>query len=99
MTIHRNRLQFEGRFTQVPNAWLRDDRISHRARGFLHELLSHDPGWEVSQESLENEHEGRHAVRGAIRELIDAGYLEVRQGRNGNRFGKIEYNLRDPFRL
>lgn len=98
MGILRAELPFEGRFTQTPNEWTRDERLSRRARGLLTEILSHRVGWRLTIEGLvKTGPEGRHAIRAAIDELRDAGYLVVEQGR-GERghFGEVEYRLSDP---
>lgn len=103
MTIKRRRLQFENKFAQIPNQWLRDKRITYKARGLLGELMTHEEGWTISQASLvveggaEVESVSRHAVRLMVGELVDAGYLVTEQGRNGNRFGEVNYWLTDPW--
>lgn len=100
MGVTRTTLPFEGRFTQVPNAWARDQRLSRRARGLLLEIMSHRIGWHVSTRSLTRDGpEGRDAVRSMLAELVDAGYLVADQQRaDGGRFGEIEYRLDDPHR-
>lgn len=65
-------------FLTVPNATLRDARLSRRARGLLVELLSYADGWETNSDDLariERGPEGRDAIRGALRELESTGYL------------------------
>jgi hypothetical protein len=96
--IQRPTFPFE-RTTTIPNAWVRDSRISRRARGLLAELMSHTPGWEVTIESLmEAGPEGRSALRGAIVELETAGYLTRHRRRDsGGRLGGTDYMLADPF--
>lgn len=96
--IKRTRLAFEDHFTQVPNAWLRDTRLSRRARGLLAELLSHREGWEVTLESLvATGPEGRDAIRSAVGELEECGYLQrQRQRADGGRLAGIDYHLTDP---
>jgi hypothetical protein len=98
MSIRRAALPFEGQYTQVPNAWLRDPRISRRARGLLAEIMSHQSGWVISVHSLwKNGPEGREAIRKAIVELADAGYLarDQEHGERG-RFGEMNYVLVSP---
>lgn len=103
MTIQRRRLQFEANFTQIPNQWLRDDRLTYPAKGLLGELMSHEPGWRISQASLVTEGApgvkavSRHAVRLMVGELVETGYLVTEQSRNGNRYGEVNYYLTDPF--
>lgn len=98
MTIRRSELQFDRDFTIMPNAWARDERLSRKARGLLVELLSHTVGWTESLASLVSKGvEGREAIRSAIRELEDAGYLVRSQRRDeGGRFESVDYELCDP---
>lgn len=98
MGIRRTEMSFEGHYTTIPNAWLRDTRLSRRARGLLGELLSHRVGWHVSLASLRKHGpEGRDALRAAILELVDAGYLRRAQSHGADgRFNEIEYDLQDP---
>jgi hypothetical protein len=39
-------------FTQVRNAWLRDERISYKAKGLLAYLSSHAEGYRLSQAQI-----------------------------------------------
>lgn len=99
MPIIRGKHSFDGHFTQIPNAWIRDTRLSYKARGLLAELMSHAPGFEVSRERLaRNGQDGDRAVRTAIQELEDAGYLERRQSRSEDgRMGPAIWITKDPF--
>lgn len=98
MGVRRTHLEFEGQFTQVPNAWARDERLSRKARGLLVEIMSHRVGWHVSVSGLQKVGiEGRDAIKSALVELKDAGYLQVSQSRGDHgRFGEVEYELHDP---
>ena len=98
MRIRRGFVQATDHFTVIPNAWVRDPNLSRRARGLLAELLSHKEGWKVSTDSLWRAGpEGRDAVRKAVQELEDAGYLrrEARIGES-NKFDGLDYVLTDP---
>lgn len=68
----------EAPYAAIPNAALRDPRLSFRARGLLAYLLSLPPGWTTSIDRIAAEAgdaiEGRDALRTAFRELIQAGY-------------------------
>jgi hypothetical protein len=98
MPIIRGHHNFDGQFTQIPNAWLRDARLSYKARGLLSELMSHTPGFEVSRERLsKNGQDGDRAIRSAIRELEDVGYLKRSQNRTEqNQFGVSVWVTQDP---
>ncbi|WP_228994752.1 hypothetical protein [Streptomyces sp. DH8] len=81
MRIRRSRLTRD--FLQVPNATVRDSRLSHMARGILVDLLSRPDGWETTaddmwRESLRQHGDkspGRRAFRAAFAELKALGYL------------------------
>jgi len=70
-------------FLQVPNASVRDDRLSHMARGILVDLLSRPDGWDATADdmwrtSVEKHGKnspGRRAFRAAFAELKEHGYL------------------------
>lgn len=98
MTIKRPRLSFEGHFTQIPNAWLRDDRLSRRAKGLLAELLSHREGWEITIGALTRSGpEGRDAIASAVHELERFGYLNRTRARGERgRLAGANYELAVP---
>lgn len=81
-------------FTIIPNAALRDERLSYTARGILVELLTHSDGWETNADALWRQAqrkrdtrtgEGREGIRAAFAELEEYGYLVRRrvQGQKG----------------
>lgn len=96
--IIRAMLPFEQQFAQIPNRILRDDRLSYKARGVLGVLLSHRHGFETTLASLCTSRDGRSAVRAAVKELEEVGYL-VRERRRCSKTGRIEgfdWTLCDP---
>jgi len=108
-TIRRRRPKYE--FTQIPNAALRDYRLSWRARGLLAELLSYPPGYEITVDELVKRArrqggrvEGRDAMRAAVRELKAVGYITStkRQDERGRWITEVEvgddpaYELPNP---
>jgi len=97
-TLHRERMRFERDFTQLPNRWLRDKRLSRAARGLLAELMTHDVGYEVTIMGLVAAGvEGRDAVRTMVADLEGRGYLHRVKRRQKGRFGGTVWVLQDPF--
>jgi hypothetical protein len=63
-------------FVIIGNSEARDSRLSFRARGLHHHLLSLPPGWRVTTTQLAADNpEGRDAIRSALNELIACGYV------------------------
>lgn len=63
-------------YTVTPNAIYRDKRLSYRALGLLLYLLHLPDGWETDSAQLATDRaEGRDAIRTALRQLQDAGYV------------------------
>lgn len=100
MPLIRGHHAFDGQFTQIPNAWLRDSRLSLGTRGLLAQLLSHAPGWRVSQENLASANGvSRDTIRRMIGELVAAGYLSVSEKQSHNELGHLTgftYTTKDP---
>ena len=100
MPVLRGKLTFEGHFTQIPNAYLRDGRLSLRARGLFGLILSNVEGWSLSVAQLQKDSpEGRDAIRKAIAELEEFGYLMRLQPRNNGRFDESTWVTQDPYGL
>lgn len=99
MGIVRGTFKFEDNYTLIPNEWVRDKTLSLKARGLLVELMSHRPGWSLTLASLESEHDGTAAVRTAVKELADGGWLTIQRQRvDGGLLGGTDYILSDPCR-
>lgn len=97
MPLIRGVHSFDHNFTQIPNEWLRDKRLSFKARGLLSLLLSHSQGWSLSIQSLVTDSkEGKDAIRSAIHELETFGYLERTQVNEKGRFGESVWETKDP---
>lgn len=98
MPIVRSKHSFDGSFTQIPNFWLRDPKLSLKAIGLLAQLMSHEPGWSVSVVSVARQNGvSRGAVSTAVAELEAAGYLIRTQKRSEtNQFAEVIWTTCDP---
>lgn len=64
-------------FLLMPQATVRDSRLSYRARGVLARLLSNADGYKMPSSQLAKEGgEGRDAIRKSLNELEKFGYLK-----------------------
>lgn len=99
MPIIRQEFTFElTKFTQIPNDWLRDERLSLKAKGLLAQLMSHAPGWQLSIQKLAQTNNcGKHTITVAIQELENAGYLVRQQTKDDKgRFGESLWFTAEP---
>ena len=62
-------------FAQIANTVLRDDSISHKARGILCALLSNRDGWKSYKKMLQSGCNKGASVNSGLQELERAGYL------------------------
>ena len=87
------RVQRRGSYTVLPNALLRDRRLSVKAKGLACVALSLPPGWEYSVAGLSRVAGcGRDMTRAALRELESAGYLAREQLHDsGGKFASCRY--------
>jgi hypothetical protein len=94
----RPKMKYERDFTQIPNNFIRDEKLSYRARGILHLLLSHETGFSVTLKALASAtpKEGLDAVRAAVEELEQHGYLRRYSSRRGGQFRADDWELTDP---
>jgi hypothetical protein len=96
----RKPLRFERNFTQIPNTWVRDERISYKARGIRDMLMSHKTGFEITLKSLAaaSPREGIDSVRAGVEELEVNGYLIRTMQRGRHVVGTVTtWELCDPF--
>jgi hypothetical protein len=97
MAIRRGAVPADN-FTIISNAWLRDPRLTWKAKGLLVYIASHAAGHQLTTAQIHAAaKDGPDSVRAAIAELEAAGYLlriELRDGR-GHRTG-TDYELREP---
>jgi len=97
MPLIRGHHSFDDHFTQIPNDWLRDNRLSFKARGILAMLMSHTQGWSLSINTIAKQNqEGKDAIRSAVQELEKYGYLYRTQVNEGGRFGESIWITQDP---
>lgn len=97
MPLIRGHHSFDDHFTQIPNDWLRDNRLSFKARGILAMIMSHREGWSLSINSIASQNqEGKDAIRSAIQELEQTGYLYRTQANEGGKFGEAIWITQDP---
>jgi hypothetical protein len=90
MPLIRGHHTFDDHFTQIPNDWVRDSRLSLKAIGLLTQLMSHRPGWNMSVSSLARFNKtGVDTIKSAVKELELYGYL--------TRSGKQEHNSDGTF--
>lgn len=97
MGIERGALPTAG-FTIVPNDWLRDPRISWKAKGLLAYIASHQEGYQLTRDQIVSEAtDGRDSVLAGMRELEDAGYLtRVKVRGEGGKIDGTLYRLGEP---
>lgn len=96
MPLIRGHHAFDDHFTQIPNDWVRDSRLTFKARGIMALIMSHREGWSLSINTIaEANKEGKDAVRSAIKELELFGYLRRTQVNDG-KFGEAVWVTQDP---
>ncbi|PJZ51492.1 hypothetical protein [Leptospira adleri] len=65
-------------FTIVTNVWIRDSRLSWKARGILIFLLQLPPDWAVNSEELQTHaSDKKESTIAGLRELVHFGYAEL----------------------
>lgn len=100
MALIRGHHSFDDHFTQIPNDWVRDERLSLEARGLLAQIMSHRPGWNLSIKSMAYQNRiGRDKVKRILDELLAHGYLERSEKQSHDERGHLagfDYTTRDP---
>lgn len=84
-------------YTVMSNYHLRDKSISLKAKGLLSQMLSLPEDWDYTLAGLAHINpEGKDAVRAAVVELEQAGYIQRRQTTDkAGRFSANEYIIRE----
>ena len=101
MPLIRGHHSFDDHFTQIPNEWVRDSRLSLKAIGLLTQLMSHTPGWNMSISSLARFNKtGIDTIKTAVKELETYGYLKRSMTQEHNpdgTFADFIWTTADPF--
>ena len=101
MPLIRGHHVFDDHFTQIPNDWVRDSRLSLKAIGLLTQLMSHRPGWNMSISSLARFNKtGTDTIKSAVKELELLGYLNRSDKQEHNEdgtFADYVWTTADPF--
>ncbi len=68
-------------FTQIPNRIVLNGKLSFKARGILVLMMSRPPNWKfnVAELTSKSEKDGKSSVRNGLKELRDAGYVELKK--------------------
>lgn len=83
-------------FSVISNHHLWRKDLSFRAKGLLDFILASPPDWKISEAGLMaySGGEGKTAIRTAMKELIDKGYITRHQTRDeSGRLGEMEYQI------
>jgi len=101
MPLIRGHHSFDDKFTQIPNDWLRDTRLSLKAIGLLAQIMSHAVGWNMSIRSLAKANgTGVDTIKSAVLELESNGYLvrsEKQKQNDDGTFADYDWVTTDPF--
>lgn len=101
MPLIRGHHSFDDHYTQIPNDWVRDSRLSLKAIGLLAQIMSHKPGWNLSIRSIARINEtGVGTIKSAVEELEQFGYLQRSQNQLHNEdgtFADYVWTTADPF--
>lgn len=99
MGLRIHRTKHTERYVILPHYITRDQGLSFCARGLLAYLLSLPDGWNVSTDQLGTaSHESRTAVRRAMQELRDAGFVQVRTERDAGGHLRSHLDVADTAR-
>lgn len=82
----------EKNYTVLDNTFIKDTRLSWKAKGLMTYLLSLPDDWTIHLSEIEKHAtDGKSALRSAINELKEFGYLKAEQKRENNRFAEMVY--------
>lgn len=82
-------------YTVVDNTFIRDERLSWRAKGLFTYLLSLPEDWKIYLSEIQKHSiDGETALRSAVSELVTYGYLETERRKDSSgRWCGIEYKI------
>jgi hypothetical protein len=86
-------------FFITPRHWIRDKRLSWKAKGILTYINSHAAGYELTMEQMAAEAaDGRDSLYAGLKELEAAGYLTRHRRRDPStgRLGAVDFYLGEP---
>lgn len=79
-------------YTIINNTFIKDCRLSWKAKGLMTYFLSLPDDWTIHLSEIEKHAtDGKSALRSAINELKELGYLKAEQQRENNRFAEMVY--------
>lgn len=96
--IFRPQLSPDGHFTIVRNDWIRNSGLNPNANYLLIYLVSHEVGYEIKFDQISRETKlGVRAIRTAMQELKDAGWLKAQRSHKPNgQLGPYRYEITEP---
>lgn len=72
-------------FAQISNNFLRDPKISFKAKGLFSYMFSMQEGWHFTIQSIANQQkDGQAAIIAAMRELKSRGYITYTKNSDGS---------------
>lgn len=93
MAIYRANKE-SGKYTQIDNTAVNDNRLSFKARGILLYMLSRPDDWQFYEDEISGHScEGIKSIRAGMNELIACGYVNRTQKREKGQFSKYEYTV------
>ncbi|HUX64322.1 hypothetical protein [Sulfuricella sp.] len=83
-------------FTVLNNKIIRDDRLSWKATGLLVWLLHLSPEWKLYLTAIKKfKKDGSESTRSGLQELMNIGYVQVKEIREGGRYKGTEWIITD----
>jgi hypothetical protein len=94
MATYRTEKNKDNPFVMVDKFFIKDDRLSWKAKGLMVYFLSLPDDWEVYEsEVTKHAGDGLRSTRSGIKELIEAGYIIRQRVRDGGQFKGYEYTV------